>query len=98
MLRFGPKRTTGLPQINNRHVTPIISGPISDFVRLNRNRSMIRFAVRALNQTNVVGLSGQVYFNTIQAGAWSLAPSSPRTLRSTPALMRRGATLGLSNR
>ena len=38
------------------------------------------------------------YFSTIHAGAWSLAPSSPRTLRSTPAFIRRGASAGLSSR
>src|SRR6266550_2956148 len=34
----------------------------------------------------------------IHAGAWSLAPSSPRVLRSTSALVRRGASFGLSNK
>jgi hypothetical protein len=38
------------------------------------------------------------HFSTIHAGAWSLAPSSPRALRSTPALARRGASAGLSRR
>jgi hypothetical protein len=38
------------------------------------------------------------YRNTIHAGAWSLAPSSPRSSRSMPALIRRGASTGLSNR
>src|SRR5437667_9223752 len=36
--------------------------------------------------------------NTIQAGAWSEAPSSPRSLRSTPPLIRRGVSAGLSRR
>jgi hypothetical protein len=41
---------------------------------------------------------GDSYFNTTHAGAWSLAPSSPRTFRSTPAFCRRGAKAGLIRR
>ena len=36
------------------------------------------------------------YLSTIQTGAWSLALSSDRTLRSTPPLIRRGEIAGLS--
>ena len=36
--------------------------------------------------------------STIHAGAWSLAPSSPRMSRSTPALSSRGASAGLTSR
>jgi len=38
------------------------------------------------------------YRNTIHAGAWSLAPSSPRTVRSTPAFVSRGESTGLTSR
>jgi hypothetical protein len=38
------------------------------------------------------------HFSTIHAGAWSLAPSSPLMSRSTPAFVRRGASVGLSRR
>jgi hypothetical protein len=36
--------------------------------------------------------------SSIQAGAWSLALGSPRTSRSTPAALNRGAIAGLSNK
>ena len=36
--------------------------------------------------------------SSTHVGAWSLAPSSPRTQRSTPAAFRRGATSAFSNR
>ena len=36
------------------------------------------------------------YLSTIQTGAWSLALSSDRALRSTPPLIRRGEIAGLS--
>ena len=42
------------------------------------------------------GRSGARSESSIQTGAWSLAFSQPRTGRSTPAALRRGATKGLS--
>src|ERR1017187_3121521 len=41
---------------------------------------------------------GHLAANANHAGAWSLASASPRTLRSTPALIRRGASAGLKSR
>jgi hypothetical protein len=37
-------------------------------------------------------------FNSTQAGAWSLAPASPRTSRSTPAAASRFAASALNSR
>ena len=44
------------------------------------------------------GLSTNFYSMDIHAGAWSLAPSTPRTSRSTPASFRREASCGESSR
>ena len=61
------------------------------------HRARIR-ATRWLAMTNVGRAHGFQSRSTIQAGAWSLAPCSPRSLRSTPPFVRRGATAGLSSR
>lgn len=42
--------------------------------------------------------SGRQSFNLTHVGAWSLAPSRPRTSRSTPASVRRFASFGLNIR
>jgi hypothetical protein len=44
------------------------------------------------------GRAGARSASSIQTGAWSLAFSQPRTSRSTPAALRRGATDGLNSR
>ena len=56
------------------------------------------FDLGSVPVTVIDGKNSGNYFRTIHAGACSLAPSSARTMRSTPALQRRGASAGLSRR
>ena len=59
-------------------------------LRFARNDGKVSVLAMTLGETR--------YRNTIHAGAWSLAPSSPRSVRSTPALISRGVSAGLSKR